>query len=274
MVRIGARHLVLSPGALGSSYLLLRNRDRLPAMSPMLGRRFSGNGDLLTLVLDAHTRVEAGDRGPRLMEPARGPVITSTLRSPDEADGEKVGTRGFYLQDAGFPVFLDWLAQSANLGGEARHLAAFVLRRAAAHLFRRGGAEIDPDLERLLQDTGLSAGTMPLLGMGRDVPDGVFRLDDDQRLALDWNKRASQPFYNEVVAVSRKISTELEGRFLEDPLTQFLGRLITVHPLGGCNMGTDINHGVVDSWVASTAYQGCTWRTDPCSLDLWERTRA
>ena len=55
--------LVLSAGTLGSTYLLLKSRDAFPGLSPRLGTRFGGNGDLLTFALGAD----------RPLEPSRGP---------------------------------------------------------------------------------------------------------------------------------------------------------------------------------------------------------
>jgi cholesterol oxidase len=100
----------------------------------------------------------------------------------------------------------------------------------------------------LLANTDISAGSMPLLGMGRDVPNGIYKLDDKGRLRLDWNKKESQPFYDDVVEVAMKIAGRLDARFVEDPLTKILSRLITVHPLGGCPMGGTQDEGVVDEW--------------------------
>ena len=55
------RRLVLSAGTLGTTHLLLRNRSRLPRLSPLLGTRFSGNGDYLTF---AHgCRENGGESG-------------------------------------------------------------------------------------------------------------------------------------------------------------------------------------------------------------------
>ena len=49
-----ADRVVLAAGTYGSTYLLLRNRHALPALSPALGTRFCGNGDLLTFAFDCH----------------------------------------------------------------------------------------------------------------------------------------------------------------------------------------------------------------------------
>jgi cholesterol oxidase len=80
--RIHCDHLVLGAGTYGTSWLLLRNRDRLPGIGDPLGTRFSGNGDLLTFLLPS-------DRGRRLeLDASRGPVITMAVRVPDRLDGD------------------------------------------------------------------------------------------------------------------------------------------------------------------------------------------
>src|SRR4029453_15473206 len=88
--------LVLAAGALGTSWLLLRNRKAFPGIGPALGTRFSGNGDVLGFVL----RDPTPDGAHRSLPPSRGPVITSAVRVPDALDG---GTgRGHYVEDAGY----------------------------------------------------------------------------------------------------------------------------------------------------------------------------
>jgi cholesterol oxidase len=84
--------------------------------------------------------------------------------------------------------------------------------------------------------------------MGLDVPDGVLGLDRDGRLTLDWSKKPSDALYREVLGTSRGVAKHLHARFLEDPLTTMLRRFVTVHPLGGCAMGTCAEEGVVDEW--------------------------
>ena len=114
--RLRCRVLVLAAGTFGTNYLLLRNQQRFPALSPMLGTRFCSNGDLLGFAVDSADPLDA----------SLGPVITSTMRIPDELDG---GTgRGFYLQDGGYPEFVDWLLETATLAGPANRLARFAGR--------------------------------------------------------------------------------------------------------------------------------------------------
>ena len=82
---IRCHRLVLAAGTFGTTYLLLRNRAALPGLSAALGTRFSGNGDLLGLILNA-----ARDGVGRDLDANTGPVITSAIRVADEADGDGV----------------------------------------------------------------------------------------------------------------------------------------------------------------------------------------
>ena len=214
----------------------------------MLGRGFSANGDLLTAALSARRTGRRGRRGaPVPVDASHGPVITSTLRAPDERDGAGSGTRGFYLQDAGYPATLSWLLQFTVFPGVLRHVAAFVVQRLRSRLGSRRSI-LAPSLEALLGGDGLSEGTLPLLAMGLDVPDGVVGLDEHGGLTLDWSAKPAGPYYRQVVRAGRDVAASMQARFLEDPLTTTLRRFITVHPLGGCAMSVSPRDGVVDEW--------------------------
>ena len=86
---ISCDRLVLAAGTYNTVSLLLRSRRNLPGLSPAIGSRFSTNGDHLAFVL----RARRGDE-PRPMRPSRGPVITSSIRLPDELDGVPGTGRG------------------------------------------------------------------------------------------------------------------------------------------------------------------------------------
>ncbi len=251
-----ADRLILSAGALGSTYLLLRNRSAFPRIGKALGTRFCGNGDYLTLAVGA-TQETNGRRVPRVIDPGYGPVITSAVRFADEADGGE--GRGFYLEDAGFPQHLAWMLQVVGLPGPLWRL---VKRR---FLWDWLGESADPNLSVELSDvlgnTGLSAGVLPLLGMGRDLPNGRMRLRSG-RLDVDWKHRKSGPYFDRVREASKGMADQLGARFVHDPLRSLgriitdLNRLITVHPLGGCPMGRNEREGVVDSHGEVFGYPG------------------
>jgi cholesterol oxidase len=237
--------LVLAAGTLGSTYLLLRSRDAFPGLSPRLGTRFGGNGDLLTFALGADRPLDAH----------RGPVITSALHVPDELDGGE--GRGFYVEDAGYPEFVSWLIQGTQGPG-----ALWRFRRVAARLvfgLLRHEPEVDlsAEVSSLLSETRLSTGSLPLLGMGRDIPDGNMELTASGKLQVDWRKGKSGPFFDRLGDFGKQIAGSLGAKFERNP-TWYLGRLITVHPLGGCPMGRSVGEGVVDDYGEVFGYPGFT----------------
>ena len=237
--------LILSAGTLGTTYLLLKNRSAFPGLSPMLGSRFGGNGDLLTFARNCMTEVD-GKKLPNVLDSAHAPVITSAIRVPDEADGGERGQRGFYLEDAGQPEFVSWMLQlldtPSSLLEQRRKLPGLV-----RDLFAHRDTDVGAEISELLGECSESSGFLPLLGMGRDVPEGIMSLRDGG-LAVDWRKNgSSKEYFEHVRQVSKDVADELGGTFLDNPIW-LLSRVVTVHALGGCPMGRDDREGVVDSY--------------------------
>jgi cholesterol oxidase len=249
--RLECDRLVLSAGTLGTANLLLRNRSAFPRLSRKLGTRFCGNGDLLTTAINCAEVID-GRRVPRTIDPGYGPVITSTARMPDALDGGE--GRGFYLQDAGYPQHLAWIL---NVLAAPRTLWNW--RANAGYLVRnwlRGSPDTDVTghIADLLKSAELSTGGLPLLGMGRDVPDGRLSLRGG-RLDLDWKREKSGPYFERLRTTSRGFAHTLGGRFADNPIW-FLKRVITVHPLGGAPMGRFPGEGVVDPYGNVFGYPG------------------
>lgn len=233
-VTLTCDRLVLAAGTLGSTYLLMRNRSSLPALSERLGTRFSGNGDLMTIIRRIRDDVE----------PTRGPTITSAVRIPDALDGGE--GRGFYLEDAGMPPYLSWLLHVAEAPAGVRRAAPLLRGFIKERLRRPRATNLSGDLARLLGEASFTAGILPLLGMGRDVPDGVMSLRGGC-LEVHWRKEgASEELFERMRALSQRFAEALDGRYL-DSLGWRLNRLATVHPLGGCPMGRTREEGVVDA---------------------------
>ncbi len=252
-VQVTAGRLVLGAGTFGSTYLLLRNRAAFPALGPALGTRFSGNGDLLTFF--RHGRQEfAGAQVPRPFDPEFGPVITSAIRLPDTLDGHGPVGRGFYVEDGGNPSFLDWIVETSDMPSAAARLGAFAARRLFSHLRGRPRSNLSGDLSKLLGGGVESSTLVPMLTMGRDVPNGVMRLRQGD-LDLDWNTGGSSIYFDRAEATLREIAKAMGAVLANTPLWLFK-RVITVHPLGGVPMGARVEEGVVDGWGESFSYPG------------------
>ena len=240
---VTARYLILSAGTLGTPFLLLKNRAAFPRLSSTLGARFNLNGDYLGFVM--HSRQEQDGRlAPRVLDPGHGPTVTSAIRVPDLADGGHL--RGHYVEDAGYPQHVNWVVEALNAPGGIRRTAAFLLRRLRDALAGRRRSDLSAEIAYLLGDARLTATSMPLLGMGRDVPDGVMRLGEAGYLEIDWSWERSAYYYRGIESTMRAIARALHGRYAPNP-TGRLRRGVTAHPLGGCPMGRTPAEGVVDA---------------------------
>ncbi|HEX9994297.1 MAG TPA: GMC family oxidoreductase [Acidimicrobiales bacterium] len=227
--------LVLSAGTLGSTYLLLRNRSALRGLSPQVGTRFCGNGDLLGFVSRSRSHV---------LDPANGPVITTRIRVADEADGGERGVRGYYVEEGGYPEFANWIVETSTISNPVARALRMGWNMAWSKLRGVPKSQIGVQLSSLVGDGRWSAGSMPLLGMGRDVADGRMRLRRGW-LDVDWTTATSWAYFERVRATQMAIARALDADFVDNP-SRLLRRVVTVHPLGGCPMGRDRDEGVVD----------------------------
>jgi cholesterol oxidase len=235
---IGGR-VILAAGAVGTPRLLLTNRLALPGLSPAAGERVSANGDALAIVRDAD----------RPLDPSRGPVITASFRV---GEGESPCGRSYEIQDGGAPVLADWLWESLDLPKLPWRLRRTIAREIRGALLRRRDTNLSAELSEVFGDR--SAALMPVLGHGRDIPNGRYVLDGD-RLELDWSSEPSEAYYSGLEDLFEDVAHALGGKLLKSPWKYF-NRSITIHPLGGAVMADDPRHGVVDPWGKVFGFPG------------------
>ena len=243
--------VVLAAGSLGSTSLLLRNKHHFPGISPQLGFRFSGNGDLLAFALRCRIN---GTKEPRYLDPTFGPVITSTIRIPDELDGIAGAGRGGYIQDGGQPHFASWLLEGANVPRVSINMLSFLWHYLGRRLGFNKESNFSFEVSQAIGTGALSASTLTLLAMGRDVAGGRIMLDEGS-LAVEWPRTPSLRYFNSMNRTMADIAHFHGARFVQN-LLGYIGRTITVHPLGGCSMGRDAAHGVVDSFGQVFGFPG------------------
>jgi cholesterol oxidase len=257
-VEITSDRLILAAGTFGTTYLLLKNRDHFPRLSWRLGHYFSGNGDFLGLAHNAHT-ITDGQVSIRDLAPSHGSVITSMVRvadaldtGPDQGDGP-----GYYIQDGGYPGFVDWLVESTASVELAERALRFMGSRIMDRITRRPDTELDTTIEGLIGDAHRSSSLLPLLGMGLDRPGGLLSLDaGGKNLELKTSAHDSIELVTRVIKTMRAIASELGADFDVNPLWHLHHRLVTVHPVGGCSMGHDSQDGVVNSYGEAFGYPG------------------
>lgn len=239
--QLTCQQLVLSAGTFGSTYLLLKNRDRFPGISAALGSRFCGNGDLLGFI-----RKPAGwshREGAEGFAPSFGPVISSTIRVDDTVDGGN--GPGYYIQEGGLPSLAQWVIEAADTPGEAIRATRFAAREVWGAITHSPKSDLGGEISMVLGRGEDSDGLMVLLGMGRDTPDGQMSLRD-KWLQLNWDVSGSQTYFDRVKATMARLAHEMDANFEVNPLW-YLRKLITVHGLGGCPIGLTAQDGVVDS---------------------------
>ena len=155
---ITCKRLVLSAGALGSTYLLLCNAGSFPNLSRRrLGTQFSGNGDLLGFLSGAQ-RTENGKKVPRILDPAYGPVITSAIHYADEVDGGGPGARGYYVEDGGYPQFASWLLEGTNVWNELVRAARFLAHRLYDKATKSPHSNLSAEISQFIGDGSRSSG--------------------------------------------------------------------------------------------------------------------
>ncbi len=228
-----AERVVIAAGSLNSTELLLRCRDQyktLPDVSPRLGQNWSSNGDFLTPAFYEERRVS----------PTQGPTISSAI---DFQDGSQGGQQ-FWIEDGGFP----------DLVGNFKE----------EKIIRKKLKKYRPALERLHEITrgrDPLKHTMPWFSQGIDAADGRLYLGRKwywpwtRVLKLDWEIDRSEPVIDAIVDMHERLSDATGGDPWVPPTWTLLKNLVTPHPLGGCNMGTNRDSGVVDHKGAVFGYE-------------------
>lgn len=221
-----ADRVVVAAGSLGTTELLLRCRDEhktLPALSATLGSRWSANANFLSLGRYA--------RDERLAQ-STGPTISSVL---DFTDGSFRNQR-FVVEDDGFPNLL--------LGAVGAYFDGGMRTRFGQHLLK--------EFREYLRDDTPLRNLMVWLSAGADAADGRLYLKRrwfkpwKPVLDLDWDVERSDGVFTAMEAMHQELTEATGGRPRALPTWTLLRSLLTLHPLGGCPMGTSAADGVVD----------------------------
>jgi cholesterol oxidase len=244
---ITARHVILSAGSLNTSEILLRSELNGLSVSPHLGSRFGGNGDFFGLAYNGDFPTQVLGFGNRPAHPGArfppGPTIVGAVRY----NGSQPLDQRMLIQDLSFPsayvdtgrvAFALVRGDDTDTGDEAAEA-----RRRQRDLF----PFVPHDPEGALNHT------MLYLCMGFDDAEGVMALDrhafePEGRLRIHWDDVGRQMVFSRINEELRRHARAQGASFVQNPLwTMFDTRhLITAHPLGGCPIGEDAQHGAVD----------------------------
>jgi choline dehydrogenase-like flavoprotein/pimeloyl-ACP methyl ester carboxylesterase len=260
--RIHARHVIVAAGSMGSTELLMRSQDdETLRFSTELGKHFSSNGDMLAAGFDQQMESNsvASDRIP-FDQRHVGPTITGIIDAR-----EKEGRGGIVIEEMAIPAPLQRVFEELVTTSNTLH--SLSRRQHGSH--RHNHVFVDPyavnkdamrrtSLYAVMGDDGAD-GELRLPRAGKRSDDGI---PEEGVIGVHWPGMNKKPLFNAQIEQLERLSanSRVAGKILPNPAWKLLpesmnfftnnqlGPLATVHPLGGCAMGQDVRHGVVDEF--------------------------
>ncbi|KIK66211.1 hypothetical protein GYMLUDRAFT_38025 [Collybiopsis luxurians FD-317 M1] len=236
---VRARELCfLGAGALGTTEILLRSHAYGLKMSPMVGQRLSGNGDILSFGYNTDEIVNGiGRNNPPASNPP-GPTITGVIDNRGPETSPNV-LDGYVIEEGAVPAALAEVLQTMLevLPGK-QHPEQYGVTERLRHL-------VSDTKTRFLGPyaTGSSLNrTQTYLIMSHDSNEGILTLnlkDDKPHLEfLGVGRTEHVKVLNKVLA---KATSAVGGTFINSPFYAAFNQQveITVHPLGGAIMSSD-----------------------------------
>lgn len=244
--KLSASNVIISCGSIGTTTLLLKlKKGSLPKLSNALGKGWCGNGDLEATIFN--TRTES--------MPTTGPVITYAIKYsyPSYQDGFP---HGIFIEDGGLPRFLAWfIAGKMPSPGLALSLIKIAWDFLIKKFKKNHEVNMGDEIAKMLDNDDYIRRTVVLLGMGRDRSDGKIELSDEDEAIVKWRVDNSSLHLERQKREMARLANTVGGKLLLNPFT-YLDKLISVHPLGGCVMADDPEHGVVKPYGEVFGYPG------------------
>jgi len=226
----------LGAGTLGTTEILLRSQAHGLKVSPLVGQKMSGNGDILSWGYNTNEIVNGiGRENPPIDNPT-GPTITGVIdnrgpeTSPNVLDGHVIEEGA--IPEALAPVFGAMLEALPGKQAPEQLSATDRLR----HLFSRTQTKIQGPYA-----TGSSVNrTQTYLIMSHDSNEAILSLQNDKTYLqfLGVGRTEHVKKLNEVLAEATKA---IGGTLVNSPFFAAFNQQeeITVHPLGGAIMSSD-----------------------------------
>ncbi|MBI5719582.1 MAG: alkaline phosphatase D family protein [Burkholderiales bacterium] len=278
LLPLKARQVILAAGTLGSTEILLRSRTDKLVFSPLLGSRFSCNGDSINALhgLPEPTRGNADEEEP-LQGRRVGPTITGSVSVPAQEGregGREEGRRAFEVQEFAVPAPLRRLLHETVT-------TAYVLDGLPEADRSMHGGEKASDADPLAVNADAMARSLVIGTIGHDEARGVLHLDAPRNgpdgtpqqgtLQMRWPDArygaqveqahvTLRAMHEKMREAARQAGRSDHSTLLANPMWRLLppalealiaqprGPVWTVHPLGGCAVGLGPGDGVVDEF--------------------------
>lgn len=239
---VRADNVIISAGSLGSTEILMRSAEKGLSISKMIGKRFTGNGDVLGFGYNCDQKIEGIGKGEAAFEDEIadvGPCITSVIDMRTNYDLKD----GMTLEEGSIPspiksiLVPTFLATSRLIGKDTD--------QGFTDYVKEKWREVVSSLRGVYH--GAVNRTQVYLVMSNDDGNGEMKFKDDH-LSIKWKDVGKQEIFKKVSDKLEAATTALGGNYIKNPSwTKLLDYdLVTVHPLGGCVMGDTGETGVVN----------------------------
>jgi cholesterol oxidase len=239
---IYADNVILSAGSLGSTEILFRSSQKGLKVSSMLGKRFTGNGDVLGFGYNNDVQINGiglGKLGNDQIAEV-GPCITSVI----DMRNKPVLENGMTLEEGSVPgpirgIMPGTLLTFSRLFGLNKD------RVFSDSFFKRKWREIVSLVRGPFY--GAINHTQIYLVMTHDDGNGDMVFENDQ-LQINWKGVGKQEIFKKVEDKLLSATRALGGTNVPNPTwnKSMDYELVTVHPLGGCGMADHAGLGVTD----------------------------
>jgi len=239
---IFADMVFICAGSVNSTEILLRSAQKGLSLSTVLGKRFTGNGDVLGFGYNNDFQIHGIGYGAKARNGSInevGPCITSVIDMRNKPEL----TDGMTLEEGSIPgpvkgiLIPAFISLSKLMGRDTdKGFRDFIAERWRAVRSIFGGVY-----------RGAMDNTQVYLVMTHDEGNGEIELKND-RPTIKWKDVGKEKIFQKVSDNLRKATKALGGTYIKNPTwTKMMDfDLVTVHPLGGCVMGDEASTGVVD----------------------------
>ncbi len=260
---ITARRVVLAAGCVGSTELLLRSRDHhrtLPSLSPALGRKYTTNGNFISLMLPFRgvllgwlgflVAVWAAFAQVWWLAAISAAVYLATMAlSRGPFDPDLGTTNSDYIRFRGPDGKGSVFVESGRYPTPERLAAGLVLSMLSGYRPHRYREIVRvTSWVRSLPPFSLLARSwpIPLLQMGRDNATGHFELDPSGNAIIQYDTAANHDFYAYLDRLGKRVAKAAKAYWFPNGLFRLTGKLEVSHNQGGVPMGEHVGEGVVD----------------------------
>jgi len=281
---VTADKVVVAAGCMGTNEIILQSKKRggLPGLSDKAGYGFSTNGDYIAFMEKTKESVRL-TRGPVTTSFAHfntndsGENFEPTTPGSEPELFHTIEDQGIppafaSLVGAGLPLIRS-LSKGRNRGLFLLWAILLWARKQASLYIRAPFANPEERQEMFKSEDEVVANTMCIFAMGREAALGQFRLGGFGQTSLRVKRSDNKKFHEDPVYGEKpeggepanikkslkalesylgaedddKERGEFRNPFLSDVFGRFKVDSITLsHPLGGCRMAEDVEHGVVD----------------------------